>query len=97
MIFNNVVLRVLHETDIDSVSVRLTELARLSAEEPGCERFEVYHSQVDSLCFLLVEQWSSQKDLDLHREAPAFKALYIPEVLPLVTREAHPSSQLWPE
>jgi len=74
----------------------LAEQARLSSQEPGCVRFEVYHSQSDKLQFLLVEQWETQDDLDTHKLAKAFTELYIPKVIPLVTRVPHPSDLLWP-
>ncbi|MDP6534983.1 MAG: antibiotic biosynthesis monooxygenase [Gammaproteobacteria bacterium] len=59
-------------------------------------RFEVYHSQADQQQFLLVEQWETQEDLDRHREAKAFTELYIPRVIPLVSRVPHPSDLIWP-
>lgn len=96
MIFNNVVVTVTDAADIANVSDMLAELARLSREEPGCARFEVYHSQSDRSLFMLIEQWESQAHLDDHREAPGFKDLYIPKVLPLVTRVPHPSDVIAP-
>jgi quinol monooxygenase YgiN len=96
MIFNNVVLTVTRESDISSVTELLAEQARLSRTEPGCARFEVYHSQTNPHFFMLIEQWESQDHLDRHREAKAFQELYVPKVIPLVTREPHPSDLIWP-
>ena len=96
MIYNNVILTVLQESDVENIKTLLAEQARLSSEEPGCVRFEVYHSQADSQLFLLIEQWESQADLDRHKEAKAFTELYIPKVIPLVSRVPHPSDLLWP-
>lgn len=96
MIYNNVILTVTQASDVDLVKTLLSEQARLSAEEPGCVRFEVYHSQTDRQQFLLVEQWQSQQDLDQHKQAKAFTELYIPKVIPLVTRVPHPADLVWP-
>ena len=96
MVYNNVILSVKSAEDIEKVSELLAEQARLSSEEPGCIRFEVYHSQTERQQFLLVEQWSSQEDLARHKEAKAFTELYLPEVIPLVDRFPHPSDLVWP-
>lgn len=97
MIYNNVLLTVISEENVEQVSELLAEQARLSSEEPGCERFEVYHSQADRLQFLLVEQWQTQQDLDRHKLAKAFTELYIPKVIPLVSRVPHASDLVWPK
>ncbi|MFT7130745.1 MAG: quinol monooxygenase YgiN [Gammaproteobacteria bacterium] len=96
MIYSNVLLTVNNEADVNVVHELLVEQARHSHDEPGCHRFEVYHSHADPLFFLLVEQWESQADLDRHKEAQAFIEIYIPKVLPLVRRIPHPSSLIWP-
>jgi quinol monooxygenase YgiN len=77
--------------DVPEIRELLTEQARLSREEPGCERFEVYQSKNDPLAFLLVERWSDQAALDAHRLALAYTTVYAPKVLPKVDRVAHPS------
>ena len=46
-IYNNVVLTVNSPTDISTVAEKLAKLATDSLQEPGCERFEVYHSNTD--------------------------------------------------
>ena len=96
MVYNNVILRVINENDVTEVKSFLKEQAIRSSGEPGCERFEVYHSQVDTRQFLLVEKWETQKNLDRHKKAKAFTELYIPKVIPLVSREPHPSDLVWP-
>ena len=55
MVYNNVILKVINENDVAEVKSLLKEQALRSSSEPGCERFEVYHSQVDTRQFLLVE------------------------------------------
>lgn len=97
MIYNNVMLTVNKEADVDTVKSLLAEQARRSSEEPGCVRFEVYHSQADIRQFLLIEQWQTQEDLDQHKLAKAFTELYVPKVIPLVSRLPHPSDRVWPE
>lgn len=90
MIYNNVVLVVSdghHVTDIKNL---LAECAALSRNEPGCERFEVYHAQDDMKVFFLIERWATQADLDRHREAHAFKNIYVPNVLSRAERTPYP-------
>ena len=96
MIYNNVLLTVKNTDDVETVRELLAEQARLSREEPGCERFEVYHSQADRQQFILVEQWQTEVDLAQHKEAKAFTELYIPKVIPLVERVPHLSDMVWP-
>jgi quinol monooxygenase YgiN len=89
-------LTVNDQKDVEKIRALLIEQAGLASAEPGCVRFEVYHSQHDPAFFLLVEQWESRQHLDQHREARAFREIYIPKVLPLVNRVPHPSERLWP-
>ncbi|MDD9889957.1 MAG: antibiotic biosynthesis monooxygenase [Gammaproteobacteria bacterium] len=96
MIYNNVMLTVKNADDVDTVRELLAEQARLSSAEPGCLRFEVYHSQADRQQFLLIEQWESKELLALHKEAKAFTELYMPKVIPLVERTPHLSDLVWP-
>lgn len=91
MIYNNVVITVQDPEDTETVAKLLDECALLSKAEPGCERFEVYQSQTNRQLFFLIERWGTQDQLDAHREAHAFKDIYVPRVLPLVSREPHPS------
>lgn len=95
MIYNNVVLNVSNSDDVETVKGLLKECGDLSKKEPGCERFEIYQSQVDKQQFFLIERWGNQEQLDAHREAHAFKNIYVPHVLPLVSRFPHPSDKLF--
>lgn len=90
MIYNNVIVTVKDGADIATVRSLLTEQARLSRQEPGCERFEVYQSQTDERVFLLIERWASTQALDDHRLAKAYTEIYKPQVLPKVERTPHP-------
>lgn len=94
MLYLNIHLTVNDVTDVDAIRTLLTEQARLSRQEPGCIQFDAYQSNVDPKRFLLHERWESQAALDEHRKAKAYTTIYQPQVLPKVTREAHPSTLL---
>ena len=94
MIIVNIHLTVKDRADIEKVARLLTEAGRLSRQEPGCARFEVYHSTADESRFFLCEYWESQDAIDAHRKATAYTTIYQPQVLPLVVREPHPSKLL---
>ena len=88
----NVWLTVKNASDIDTVRGLLANASRLSRQEPGCARFEVYHSEADPARFLLCEHWQQKSDWETHRAAKAFTEIYLPQVLPLVDREPHIST-----
>jgi quinol monooxygenase YgiN len=92
MICLNVILQVKDAADVEKVRTLLAEQRRLSLQEPGCLRFEVYHSQSDAAVFILNEQWESQAAVDAHRKAHAYTTVYAPQVLPLVNRTPHPAT-----
>jgi quinol monooxygenase YgiN len=91
MLYLNIWLTVKDPADVQRVSDLLAEQARLSRQESGCVRFEVYQSSNDPTRFLLTERWETQAALDTHRTAKAYTTVYHPQVLPLVNREPHPS------
>jgi quinol monooxygenase YgiN len=92
MLYLNIWLTVKDPAQTAQIRDLLAEQARLSRQEPGCLRFEVYHSNNDPTRFLLHERWESQEALDKHRTATAYTTIYQPQVLPLVNREPHPST-----
>jgi quinol monooxygenase YgiN len=92
MIYLNVVLTVKEPDDVAEIQSLLSEQGRLSRAEPGCIRFEVYHSQTNPQVFLLNEHWSDQSAVDAHRKAVAYTTIYQPKVLPKVDRTPHPSA-----
>lgn len=96
MTYNNVVITVKDEQDVPEVRTWLLEQTRLSRMEPGCERFELYQSKNDPKVFMLVERWSSEEALDLHRLAKAYTEIYKPKVLPKVDRTPYPCELLEP-
>jgi quinol monooxygenase YgiN len=91
MLYMNILLTVRSADDVEQIRELLAEQGRLSRMEPGCQRFEVYHSQNDPQVFLLSEHWESQAALDVHRTAKAYTEIYQPQVLPKVERVPHPS------
>jgi quinol monooxygenase YgiN len=94
MLYLNVILTVKDRANIETVKGLLIEQGRHSRGEPGCARFEVYHSTADDTKFLLNEHWESQQAVDGHRQGYAYTQIYQPKVLPLVVREGHPSNLL---
>lgn len=99
MIHNNVILRVVDAADparLTSIRAALAEVCTLSLREPGCERFEVYHSRTEPSVFLLIEQWSDPAALTAHRQAPSFLEVLTPHVLPFVERAPHDCELLAP-
>jgi len=96
VIYNNVLLVVNDQQNIEKVGEWLNELALRSLEEPGCLRFELFHSETQPELYMLIEQWETQASLDAHREAAAFTEVYVPNVIPLVTRMPHLCKKLAP-
>lgn len=91
MIYLNVILTVKDVGDVAEIQSLLSEQGRLSRAEPGCLRFEVYHSHNDPLVFILNEHWADQVAVDAHRKGAAYTTIYQPKVLPKVERVPHPA------
>ena len=94
MFYLNVILTVTNPADVDTVRELLVQQGEHSRKEPGCARFETYHSTAEPTVFVLNEHWESQAAIDAHRKAYAYTNIYQPKVLPLVTRTGHPSNLL---
>jgi quinol monooxygenase YgiN len=60
---------------VDELSGRLTELVRLTAQEPGCLQYELHRDDEDPLHFVFVETWASDAALALHDHTPYVKAM----------------------
>ena len=84
-------LTVKEVADVATVRGLLKQAGDLSRQEPGCVRFEVYHSEADPLRFLLCEHWQNKAAWEVHRTGKAYTEIYRPQVLPKVTREPHVS------
>jgi quinol monooxygenase YgiN len=94
MICLTVVLLAKDAADAPRLRDLLGTAMRSSRTEPGCLRFDVYHSEAEPRRFLLVEHWESPEALDRHRTGEAYTTIYKPQVLPLVDRDGHPSNLL---
>jgi len=94
MICLNVLLTAKDAADVPKIRDHLAQAMRKSRTEPGCLRFDVYHSTAEPRRFTLVEHWATQESLDQHRLAAAYNEIYKPHVMPLVDREGHPSMLL---
>ncbi|HPG27117.1 MAG: antibiotic biosynthesis monooxygenase [Spirochaetaceae bacterium] len=46
-------------------------LARVKAEDAGCEMYDLFRSVDDDTRFVMVESWASQAELDAHMKSPA--------------------------
>ena len=94
MLCLNLLLLVTDAADVPTIAAHLTQAMRGSRSEPGCLRYDVYHSQAEPKRFVLVEHWADQAALDAHRLAAAYTTIYKPLVLPLIDREGHPATLL---
>ena len=94
MICLTIVLTVKDAADVPKVRDLLGEALRKSRTEPGCLRFDAYHSTAEPRRFTLVEHWESQAALEAHRLAEAYTTIYKPHVMPLIEREGHPATLL---
>jgi quinol monooxygenase YgiN len=94
MICLTILLTAKNEADVPRLRDLLAEAMRSSRAEPGCLRFDVYHSTAEPRRFTLVEHWADQAAVDAHRLAAAYTTIYKPQVMPLVDREGHPAMLL---
>ncbi len=90
----NVLLKVHDAGDVEEIRELMTELMRASRAEPGCVKFDVFHSHDDPLTFLLYETWADEQAWKDHRERDAVQTIYLPKVLPKVDRVPHISTLL---
>ena len=89
MFYINVWLTVNDPQNVERVRDLLTQCVRGSRAEDGCIRFDAFHSEADPRRFLLVENWRSKADWEEHRTRKTVQEIYLPQVIPLVTRDAH--------
>ena len=94
MICLTILLLAKNAADVPAVREHIAPAMRKSRKEPGCLRFDVYHSTAEARRFVLVEHWASQEAIDAHRTAEAYTTIYKPLVMPLVDREGHPATLL---
>ncbi len=96
MVYLNLWITVNRPDDVQLIADLFARCMTLSRQEPGCVRYEVYHSQRDRQQFLIVEHWASQAEWDAHRTGRAFLEIYQPEIIPRVTRTPHICDQIEP-
>lgn len=46
-------------------------LARVKAEDKGCEMYDLFRSVDDDTRYVMVESWASAEDLEAHKTSPA--------------------------
>ncbi|MFJ6012212.1 putative quinol monooxygenase [Streptomyces sp. NPDC092952] len=86
-----VIVRVPEAEDIAGVEDALARMRVLCHAEDGCVAWEAYHSQDDPGRFVLVERWESRRHWEAHDAGEAIQDIYLPEIMPRVEREVHPS------
>ncbi len=91
MFYLNVWLTVQDSARVEAVANALIRCGEQSRLEDGCMRWEAYQSESNPNCFLLVEHWATKEHWERHRTGPTVTEIYFKEVIPHVTREAHPS------
>ena len=80
--------------DAAPVADALARMRPLCLAEPGCVQWEAYQSEEAEGRFVLVEHWQTREHWEAHGDLPAIQQIYLPEILPRITREVHPSRRL---
>ncbi|QDY77212.1 putative quinol monooxygenase [Streptomyces qinzhouensis] len=91
-----VIVRVRAGDDIPAVADALTRMRPMCLAEDGCVSWEAYQSEEEPGRFVLVERWASRGHWEAHDGGAAIQEVYLPEILPRVEREVHPSRPLRP-
>jgi quinol monooxygenase YgiN len=89
-----VALTVTNKADVPAVAAALTKMRPVVQAEPGCVSWEALHSTSDNTKFTLVERWETEALWEAHGNLSAIQDIYVPEIVPRVTREIHPSTRL---
>ncbi|WP_432058400.1 putative quinol monooxygenase [Streptomyces sp. bgisy022] len=87
-----VIVRVPEPDDVAPVADALARMRPLCLAEDGCVSWEAYQSEADPARFVLVERWASREHWEAHDAGEAIQGIYLPEILPRVEREVHPSA-----
>ncbi|CAL9494787.1 putative quinol monooxygenase [Streptomyces sp. enrichment culture] len=87
-----VIVRVRDPQDVAAVGDALARMRPLCRAEDGCVSWEAYRSEEEPGRFVLVERWASRAHWEAHGEESAIQDIYLPEILPRVEREVHPST-----
>lgn len=89
-----VIVTVTDPAEVGTVADAFAKMRPLCLAEPGCVSWDAYHSRADRRRFVLVERWESEELWEAHGELSAIQDVYLPVILPRVTREVHPSARL---
>ncbi|MFJ2769497.1 putative quinol monooxygenase [Streptomyces sp. NPDC087300] len=87
-----VIAHVPRADDITLVADALARMRPLCLAEDGCVSWEAYHSHEDPARFVLVERWATRGHWEAHGEGEAIQRIYLPEIMPRIEREVHPSA-----
>lgn len=87
-----VIIRVTEPDGIAPVADALARMRPLCLAEDGCVSWEAYQSHEEAGTFVLVERWATREKWEAHDQGEAIQKIYIPEILPRVEREVHPSA-----
>ncbi|MFC4334112.1 putative quinol monooxygenase [Salininema proteolyticum] len=86
-----VTIDVREDADVPDVADALARMRPLCLAEDGCVAWEAYQSDESPRRFTLVERWATREKWEAHGEERAIRDVYLPEILPRVDREVHPS------
>ncbi|MGW2405576.1 putative quinol monooxygenase [Streptomyces sp. NPDC001739] len=87
-----VIIRVPKAEEIAHVADALARMRPLCLAEDGCVSWEAFQSDEDAARFVLVERWASRDHWDTHGSGAAIQDIYVPEIMPRIEREVHPST-----
>jgi quinol monooxygenase YgiN len=89
-----VALTVTDPAEVPAVVDALVRMRPLCLAEPGCVSWEALHSTAEPTKFTLVERWATRELWEAHGELSAIQDVYVPDIVPRVSREIHPSVPL---
>ncbi|MGA4850065.1 putative quinol monooxygenase [Streptomyces sp. G5(2025)] len=87
-----VIVRVPETDNIAPVADALARMRPLCLGEDGCVSWEAYQSEGEPGRFVLVERWASRAHWEAHDAGDAIQKIYVPEIMPRIEREVHPSA-----
>ncbi|MEU5578513.1 antibiotic biosynthesis monooxygenase [Streptomyces huasconensis] len=88
-----VIIRVPETDNIAPVADALARMRPLCLDEDGCVSWEAYQSEEPGR-FVLVERWASRAAWEAHDAGDAIQKIYVPEIMPRIEREVHPSTRV---
>jgi quinol monooxygenase YgiN len=72
------------EGHVDDIAEILRAMTQLTREEPGCIRYDVFHSLSNRQRFVLVEVYADPSALEAHSASEHFKKHVLTDALPLL-------------